>query len=67
MIFVNEVDDFQVNSTSSRVLCSGKNAGSLRSIIGGTARDIFTVLVSFLVPSKLVVFTNDHTIWLILR
>ena len=29
MIIVKEVDDFQVNSTSSRILCSGKSASLL--------------------------------------
>ena len=53
MIIANEVDDFQLNSTSSRVnYFPARALAHLLSLINTTARDTFTVLVSFLVPAK---------------
>ena len=68
MIIVNEVAYFQVNSTSSRVnYVPARALAHLLSLINATARDTFTVLVSFLVPANLVVLPNERPIWLILR
>ena len=53
MIIVNEVDDFQLNSTSSRVnYVPARALAHLRSLISSTARDTSTVLVSFLDPRE---------------
>ena len=54
MIIVNEVDDFQLNSTSSRVnYVPARALAHLLSLINATARDTFTVLFSFLVPANI--------------
>ena len=50
-MIVDEVDDFQLNSTSSWVNYVPASAlAHLRSLISATARDTYTVLVSFLDP-----------------
>ena len=53
MVIANEVDDFQLNSTSSRVnYFPARALAHLLSLINATARDTFTVLVSFLDPRE---------------
>ena len=53
MIIVKEVDDFQLNLTSSRVnYVPARALAHLRSLINATARDTCTVLVSFLHPRE---------------
>ena len=53
MILLNEVDDFQLNSTSTRVnYVPARALAHLRSLISATTRDTFTVLVSFLDPRE---------------
>ena len=48
MIIVNEVDDFQLNSASSRVYYVPARAlAHLLCLINATAGDTFTVLVHF--------------------